>query len=167
MLINFGNYRILIDDGPEQKDRLVLLDFGAVHELKQDFTIPLRRTILAAQQRDKASVIKGLIQLNCLEDNSSEEVKESFSQFCIYILEPFRESYEGVPEFALDSGFYCWKSSKLLQRAGKLASQKTLVKGFRVPPPEFMLMVRKLTGVFTFVSALGAKTNSNRLLERY
>ena len=164
---NFGNYRILIDESGNEQDRLVLLDFGAVHELTPTFSESLKKTILAAQEQDEASVVEGLVQLNCLSENSSEVVKASFSKFCIYILEPFRKSFDGIPEYAVANDLYDWKKSRLLKRAGKLGSQQALLKGFQVPPPEFMLMVRKLTGVFTFVAALGAKTKSADLLRAF
>lgn len=162
---NFGNYRVLIDDGG--LDRLVLLDFGAVHELPYTFTEPLRSTILCSQVGDEAGIVAGLIKLNCLREADSVIVKESFAGFCKYIMEPFYNSYENVPEFALDGDDYDWKNSRLLKRAGRMGSQGMMVKGFTVPPSEFMLMVRKLTGVFTFVSALGAKTQSAFILNKY
>ena len=143
------------------------LIFGAVHELPDTFTKPLEQTILAAQQSDIEQVIKGLLALNCLKETDPSTVKESFANFCIFILEPFRQSFAEVPEFALAGNHYNWKTSRLLKRAGKVGSQGMLVKGFSVPPSEFMLMVRKLTGVFTFVAALGAKTQSAYLLNKY
>lgn len=167
---NFGNYRILIDDCPEQSnhtDRLVLLDFGAVHDLPTSFCRSLKQTILSAQSGDVEQVIEGLVALNCLRSTDSRLVKQSFAKFCQYILEPFHNSYADVPAYALDGEEYDWKNSRLLKRAGKIGSQSMLVKGFAVPPSEFMLMVRKLTGVFTFVSALGAKTQSAHLLNKY
>ncbi len=161
---NFGNYRILIQ---EEGDRLVLLDFGAVHELGQKFCAGLQKTILAAQQQNTEKVIDSLIELECLNEADDEEVKLSFARFCEFILEPFRESFEGVPQSALCADRYDWHGSKLLRRAGKLGSQGMLIKGFAVPPPEFMLMVRKLTGVFTFASTLKAQTHSAELLDKY
>ncbi len=163
---NFGNYRILLDER-DSNDQLVLLDFGAVHELSEAFSESLRSTILAAQNHQTSAVIQGLEQLNCLRETDSDEVKQSFAQFCEYILEPFRHEYDSVPDYALAGHNYDWKQSRLLKRAGRVGSQSVLVKGFAVPPPEFMLMVRKLTGVFTFVSALGAKTRSSDLLNSY
>jgi len=161
---NFGNYRILLDDNGDQ---LVLLDFGAVHELPKNFSKPLEKTILSAQVCDTSAVIDGLIELNCLRTSDTRTVKQSFAEFCQFILEPFRDSYDEVPAFALAGEHYDWQNSRLLKRAGRVGSQGMLVKGFSVPPSEFMLMVRKLTGVFTFVSALGAQTSSAYLLNKY
>jgi len=36
-----------------------------------------------------------------------------------------------------------------------------------VPPSEFVLLARKLTGVFTFVAALKAEFNASELLAAY
>ncbi len=163
---NFGNYRISIDNHSDN-DKLVLLDFGAVHELSESFSKALQVAIMAAQEGDTPSLVEGLIALNCLRQSDSEAVKKSFAEFCQFILEPFKNSFEGVPSFAIDGDVYHWKASRLLKRAGRVGSQGMLVKGFTVPPSEFMLMVRKLTGVFTFVSALGAKTKSAHLLNAY
>jgi predicted unusual protein kinase regulating ubiquinone biosynthesis (AarF/ABC1/UbiB family) len=164
---NFGNYRILIDD-QGQNDRLVLLDFGAVRELPIDFSRSLKKTILAAHYGDVDATIEGATELRCLKPGDSERVKRSFADFCCYILEPFASDMAVVPEPAVTAdGLYDWRASRLLNRAGRVGSEGMMVKGFAVPPSEFMLMMRKLTGVFTFVAALGAKMNAAELLEQH
>jgi predicted unusual protein kinase regulating ubiquinone biosynthesis (AarF/ABC1/UbiB family) len=138
---NFGNYRIIIDQNGDQ-DQLGLLDFGAVHHLADSFT--------------------------CLRESDSRKVKKSFAEFCAFILEPFSSDISKLPDFCKTAdNLYDWRTSRLLKRAGKLGSEGMLVKGFVIPPAEFMLMVRKLTGVFTFVSTLGAQLDSAFLLEKY
>ena len=164
---NFGNYRILIDQ-EGQNDKIGLLDFGAVHNLADKFTTALKKTILAAHSGDTEAIVAGAIDLGCLRSSDTLVVKESFADFCCFILEPFSSDLSKLPAFTLTKqGLYDWRASRLLKRAGKLGSEGMLVKGFVIPPAEFMLMVRKLTGVFTFVSALGAELDSSFLLERY
>jgi predicted unusual protein kinase regulating ubiquinone biosynthesis (AarF/ABC1/UbiB family) len=164
---NFGNYRIIIDD-IGNRDQLGLLDFGAVHHLPESFTGPLRKTILAAHAGDLQQCIEGSLELGCLREADSDKVKRSFAEFCSFILEPFSTDISKLPDFCITAdGLYDWRSSRLLKRAGKLGSEGMLVKGFVIPPAEFMLMVRKLTGVFTFVSALGAHLDTAFLLEKY
>lgn len=164
---NFGNYRIVVDENGEN-DQLALLDFGAVHHLSPSFCQALKKTILGAHNGDLEVTIEGAIELNCLRQSDSSVVKQSFAEFCSFILEPFASDLSSLPEFArADDNLYDWRASRLLKRAGRVGSQGMLVKGFVIPPSEFMLMVRKLTGVFTFVSALGAKMNSASLLEPY
>lgn len=164
---NFGNYRVIIDEEGED-DCLALLDFGAVHALEHSFKASLKKTILAAHRGHIKKTIDGLIELNCLRDKDSDRVKQSFAQFCVFILEPFSSDLPSLPAYALSpDGRYDWRESMLLKRAGKLGSDGMLVKGFVIPPSEFMLMVRKLTGVFTFVSSLGAQLDSAHLLDAY
>jgi predicted unusual protein kinase regulating ubiquinone biosynthesis (AarF/ABC1/UbiB family) len=164
---NFGNYRIIIDQNGDQ-DQLGLLDFGAVHHLADSFTKPLRKTILAAHAGDLEKTIEGAIELGCLRESDSRKVKKSFAEFCAFILEPFSSDISKLPDFCKTAdNLYDWRTSRLLKRAGKLGSEGMLVKGFVIPPAEFMLMVRKLTGVFTFVSTLGAQLDSAFLLEKY
>ncbi|MFT4634405.1 MAG: putative unusual protein kinase regulating ubiquinone biosynthesis (AarF/ABC1/UbiB family) [Arenicella sp.] len=164
---NFGNYRIIIDS-IGNCDQLGLLDFGAVHHLSESFTRPLRKTILAAHSGDAAKSIEGAIELGCLRETDSDIVKQSFAEFCSFMLEPFSNDISSLPGFCKTSdNLYDWHSSRLLKRAGKLGSEGMLVKGFVIPPAEFLLMVRKLTGVFTFVSTLGAHLDAAFLLEKY
>ncbi len=164
---NFGNYRIRIDEQGEN-DTLVLLDFGAVHDLDSGFSDSLKKTILAAHSGDTETTIDGATELRCLRDTDTERVKHSFAEFCCFILEPFSANISSLPEFARTPDMlYDWGNSRLLKRAGKLGAEGMLVKGFVVPPAEFMLMVRKLTGVFTFVSTIGAKLDSADMLKKY
>jgi len=164
---NFGNYRIVIDERGEN-DQIALLDFGAVHHLPEQFSNGLRQTILAAHAKDIHGTIDGAIELGCLRSSDTQVVKQSFADFCCFILEPFAADLSALPEFTRsDPNLYDWRASGLLKRAGRLGSKGMLVKGFVIPPSEFMLIVRKLTGVFTFVSALGAKINSAHLLDKY
>ena len=163
---NFGNYRILLDP-LGKNDQLVLLDFGAVHDLDSEFSNSLKKTILAAHFDKRDTTIEGLLELKCIRSSDSPEVKKSFATFCSFILEPLSSDLSQLPDHAVSKGRYDWQGSKLLKRAGKRGAAKMFTKGFSLPAPEFMLMVRKLTGVFTFVSTIGAKTNSAALLEKY
>lgn len=164
---NFGNYRVIIDEQGES-DQLGLLDFGAVHHLPNSFVLSLKKTILAAHAGDIQTTIAGAIELKCLRESDTQSVKQSFAEFCCFILEPFSSDLSVLPDFTrTEDGLYDWQASRLLKRAGRLGSEGMLIKGFVIPPSEFMLMVRKLTGVFTFVSALGAKLDSACLLDRY
>ena len=162
---NFGNYRIQVN---KDQDKLVLLDFGAVRKLNPDFLNALRLAIVAAYRNDIAKLIEACIALGCLEKNHPEDVKHSFAFFCISLLEPLRPIDETVPGYAINQrGQYRWKESRLLKRAGKLAAQSAISAHFTMPPKEFVLISRKLTGVFTFISVLGCQFNGQDLLEQH
>lgn len=161
---NFGNYRLQLDsDG----DKLVLLDFGAVRELPADFLQALRSTIASAMLDQEEGVIEGIIALNCLSEKHPDSAKKSFADFCMALLEPLRQDTSEIPEFALNAkGQYRWRDSRLIKRAGKLAAVGAFTQYFTMPPKEFALIARKLTGVFTFLSVLGAEFNGYSVLSR-
>lgn len=162
---NFGNYRL--QTGPAG-DRLVLLDFGAVQELPDSFLDPLRLTITSAMLDQRDGVIEGIIALRCLNEEHPDSAKHSFADFCMALLEPLRRDFSGVPEFALNhKGQYRWRESKLIKRAGKMAAAGAFTQYFTMPPKEFVLITRKLTGVFTFLSVLGAEFKGYKLLARH
>lgn len=160
---NFGNYRLRLS---ADADQLVLLDFGAVRELPRVFLQPLRRTIASAMDNNQTAVISGVIELNCLREDHPDSAKQSFADFCCALLEPLRRDLSAVPDFALNSrGEYRWGQSKLIRRAAKLAAQSAFTPYFTLPPKEFALIARKLTGVFTFIAVLDAEFNGYPILQ--
>ncbi len=162
---NFGNYRILLDG---DKPRLVLLDFGAVCEFSDDFLDPLRATIVHAFRDNLPGVVEGVVGLRCVSSDHPEEVQESFARFCMQLLEPLEENLSSVPKYALNSrGEYKWAKSQLIKRAGKMAAKSSFSPHFTLPPKEFALIARKLTGVFTFISVLRAEFNGSDCLAGY
>ncbi|MEM7358080.1 MAG: AarF/ABC1/UbiB kinase family protein [Pseudomonadota bacterium] len=165
---NFGNYRIQLKTSSEQPDKLVLLDFGAVRKLDPAFMQALQKTIVAAYRNDRQRVIEGATDLHCLQANQSQTVKESFADFCILLMEPFRKDKTQIPEYALNNRRqYKWRESQLLKRVAKLGAKSIALEGFQSPPREFALIARKLTGVFTFVTALGAELNAYKIIDQY
>ena len=131
---NFGNYLVSID---EQKDRLVLLDFGSVIEPENSFTDALGNTIHAAQADDIAGVIAGLTALGCLEDDSAEAAKHSFAEFCLGLLEPLKDAEKLPEEYLNTRGEYRWGYSELVKRIGKQAAKSTANRDFTLPSEEF------------------------------
>ncbi len=165
---NFGNYRIQFRGDKGQPDKLVLLDFGAVRELSQSFQKALQRTILAAHLADRDGVIQGATQLGCLQSDSVLSVQDSFADFCILLMEPFKTDHTDTPSFALTKrGEYNWQGSQLLKRVGKVGAKAIITEGFTSPPKEFALIARKLSGVFTFITALEAEFNASPIIEKY
>ena len=166
---NFGNYRIRVT---EQGVQLVLLDFGSVIALAPEFAEALGRTISHGQQGDRAAVAAGLRQLKCLDDDAGEQATETFVNFCMLLLEPLLPEDKllqaGLPEECFSAeGVYRWKRSKLIKRAGKLATQYSMSREFKLPPKEFTFLAKKLTGVFTFISELDAEFNGAEILAPY
>lgn len=164
---NFGNYKVRLKSGDEKNDKIVLLDFGAVQSLSREFQQALKQTISGAFYQNREQLIEGAIALRCLKPNQSEEVQNSFVDFCVLLMEPFRKP-EQIPDFALNNrNQYLWQQSKLLRRVGKLGAQSMIIEGFQSPPGEFALIARKLAGVFTFITTLKAEFNAQSIIKPY
>ena len=165
---NFGNYKIKLRAQQQEQDQLGLLDFGAVRPLPETFRQSLCATILAAHDQNRAQVIENAIALGCLHADQAESVKQSFAEFCILLMEPFRTDHSLTPAYALSKrGDYCWHQSRLLKRVGKLGAKAILIEGFSSPPKEFALIARKLTGVFSLVTTLRAEFDAAPLLDKF
>jgi len=161
---NFGNY--LIRSG-SRTDQLVLLDFGSTLSSEPTFLRNVGNAIAAGQAQDREALLASLIGLGCLDANSSAYARESFSDFCLGLLEPLRPPAELPAEYLNDKGQYRWGKSRLLRRAGKAAASSAASLDFAAPSRDFALIARKLTGVFTFIAVLDAEFDAHDLVRRH
>lgn len=157
---NFGNYLIQADPAG---DRIALLDFGSMLECGDDFLFHLRQVIAGGMEEDVPTLVDGLIGLGCLQPGAKEEGRKMFADFCLHLLEPLRHPDQLPAEHLNRRGEYRWGTSRLMQRAGKMAAGTTTSRHFTTPSRDFALIARKLTGVFTFISVLGAEFNGHDL----
>jgi predicted unusual protein kinase regulating ubiquinone biosynthesis (AarF/ABC1/UbiB family) len=161
---NFGNYLIR---RRERRDELVLLDFGSMLHCDEAFLRALGGTIAAGQAQDRAGIVQGLIDLGCLRSDSGEFARETFSAFCLQLLEPLRPPQELPPEHCNTRGEYRWGQSRLMQRVGRQAANSAATRHFATPSRQFAMIARKLTGVFTFISVLDAEFNGHDIARDY
>ena len=164
---NFGNYLLRLDDRRKKvaQDELVLLDFGSVLYCSEVFLGSLRQTIEAGQQQDLPRLIDGLIGLGCLQQDTAEDAREIFADFCMHLLEPLRSPEQLPSEYLNASGEYCWGKSQLMRRAGRKAAVAATSRHFATPSRDFALIARKLTGLFNFIAALDAEFNAHDMVK--
>lgn len=168
---NFGNYLIQpstrLRGAHAEPDQLVLLDFGACTDPDDNLARYLRKAVAAGLVRDRDGLQQALVDLGCLQNDSAQAAKDSFTDLCIAILEPLW-SVDELPQACLNErGQYRWKESRLMSRAARQANKSSLSIHFELPSAEFTLIARKLIGVFTFISVLGAEFNGNEIAQRY
>ena len=165
---NFGNYLIELDDRRKRvtNDKLVLLDFGAAMILPATTLHYLQQVIVAGQEQNIKSLISGLLGLGWLKANASEEACQTFAMFCVELLEPLRKPAQLPAEYLNKRGEYCWAKSNLMQRAGKQGAANASSRHFTPPARDFVLIARKLTGVFTFISVLNAEFNAYPIAQK-
>lgn len=165
---NFGNFRIRPAAGARGRDRLVLLDFGAVQEYSDEFLAPLQRMIAGAYRGDTEAVRVGALELRFIRSDYPEHVQQSFAEVCAGVIEPLVCRPGNVPKEALNAaGQYRWRHSDLPSRIASRAAKAAFSPYFRVPPREFVFLNRKLIGVYTFIAVLGAEFNGADILEKY
>ncbi len=165
---NFGNYLIQLSDQPNQGDKVVLLDFGAVQKYPREFIGPVCEMIKASYEKDLTRVIDGAMELKFMRKEWPDPVLNEFGQVCMAVLEPLERDHAHVPENALNArGQYCWKKSDLPSRIAKRAARSAFNRYFQIPPKEFVFLNRKLVGVYTFISVLDAEFNGRDVLAKY
>lgn len=161
---NFGNYLI---ESRRRSDRLVLLDFGSTLRCDDRFLRDFGAAIAAGQVGDREALVASLTGLGCLPEDATQFARDSFSEFCEMLLEPLRPPAELPQEFLNERGEYCWGRSRLMQRVGKHAASSAATRHFATPSRDFALIVRKLSGVFTFITVLDAQFNAHDMVHRY
>ncbi len=167
-----GNYRIRIANEPDKQDAIVLLDFGSVRPIEPNLLNALRKMILAAYCDDIDFLREGITQAFFLSTDASEEIQNIFCAVLNGLIEPLnykkrKAKGESIPEYAVDEqGAYCWARAKLPERMGKLALQSAFSKHFQFPGVDFMLVARKLAGVYAFIAALDARFDGGLVMEK-
>lgn len=164
---NFGNYRIRLDE--HGNDRLVLLDFGAVRQFPKAFLNNFHDVVAGAAMRNEEQLLRGGIGLNFLNRTLPQQVMDDFVAVSFQVIEPFAEHAKyPPPDYALNADMqYCWKASKLPKRVAAQAGKAAISKHFHVPPQEFVFLIRKLVGVYTFMAAMDAQFNGWPILKKY
>ncbi len=161
---NFGNFLIRRRPGG---DELVLLDFGSTLYCDEDFLANLGSAIAAGQRQDREALVDALVGLGCLREDSSDFARQTFSDFCLQLLEPLRPPQALPREHLNRRGEYCWGRSRLMQRVGRQAASSAATRHFTTPSREFAMIARKLTGVFTFIAVLDAQFNAHDTVHGY
>ncbi|MCL6271364.1 AarF/ABC1/UbiB kinase family protein [Sansalvadorimonas sp. 2012CJ34-2] len=164
---NFGNYRIQLGDDVE-RDRIVLLDFGAVNSYPPGIMNPINQVIAGSWYGERDAIINGSVELEFLNEQMPESIRDAFVTLCNMMIEPVLGNREGVPEHVLDEhGCYLWKESDLPGRIARKATKSAVSRYFKVPPKEFIFLNRKLMGVYTFMSVLDARLDSSEMIRGY
>jgi len=167
-----GNYRIRIADNSDEKDSIVLLDFGSVRAIEGDLLQALQKMLLAAYFDDEPLLRKAMIDAGFLSIDAPEIVQAAFCEVLMGMIEPLNykrrvEKGEDIPSYAMDSqGNYCWAAAKLPKRMGKLAVYSAFSRHFVFPGIDFLLVARKLAGVYTFIATLDAKFDGSVVMEK-
>lgn len=164
---NFGNFRVRIDEAGAA-DQLVLLDFGAMRLLPEDFAAEFCAMMVAAYRRDRQAFRDYSISLGFMKAHFPEEVLRNFVDIGIDIAEPLRQPDETLPPQAISAdGLYDWRRSQLPKRVAKRALDASISKYFALPPKEFLYVMRKLMGVYALIAQADAHFDGEASLKPF
>lgn len=166
---NFGNYLLRIDDSSAHKDQIILLDFGAIRDFEPNILGPGREMIRASWDHDVERLGRAMRALGFLEKEAPTRVLVDFANMCFEAVEPLQDPERfPVPAQVLNDKLeYMWGASDLPARIMARAGKNALSVHFNVPPKEFIFLVRKLLGAYTFLHVMQSEIRGNTLLEPF
>lgn len=155
---NFGNYRIRLD--PDGRDRLVLLDFGAVKSFDPNLVDIAKNMLRAGHHQDRDAMIAAMANHDFF-DRMSAKVKADLADVFLLATEPFAR-FDALPNCPCfdENGRYIWAKSDLYARVAKLAKKHAQSLEFVVPPKETMFISRKFIGAYALLVGLEARTDA-------
>ncbi len=140
-----------------ERDRIVLLDFGAAREFKKSFTDSYLLLLRAGADQDRDAAIKHSITLGFLSGLESEAMLQAHTNSLFTLALPFRSSLSSY-DFA---------------KAGDLTSTVKsdipvmLRERLKPPPDETYSLHRKLSGCFLLCAKLEAKVQCSLHFSKY
>lgn len=166
-----GNYRIRVDG--QSGDKIVLLDFGSVRKIDKKILHPLRKMILSAYRDERETLLESVLSMGLIDRDAPTEVKHAFTEVLLGLVEPLNyrarlaKDPGSVPSYAVDNELnYCWADAKLPKRMGKKAIQSAFSQHFSFPGADFLLLSRKLAGVYAFMASMDAHFDASKVLEK-
>lgn len=168
---NFGNYLIRSEpaDKPNGKDKLILLDFGAMRQFDDHLLKIARNLMLAGFNYDKQQMMDAMQGYHFF-DGMSTEVKSNMAEVFLLATEPFRDPnlpQNKASSFIDEHGFYHWANSNLHKRLMESSGSAMQSREFSLPPKEFMFISRKFIGAYTFLTVLNARTNTYDTISKF
>ncbi|KAJ4425316.1 hypothetical protein N0V82_000126 [Gnomoniopsis sp. IMI 355080] len=138
-----------------ERDRLVLLDFGASREYPERF-ITLYVQLLAAASRSDRDTVKALSEeLGYLTGHESRTMLDAHIASVLTLAEPFLES---APEV------YDFRDQTITERVK--AQIPVMIRERLAPPPEETYSLhRKLSGAFLLCARLGSRVRCREMFE--
>lgn len=160
---NFGNYLVRLNDNG--KDKLVLLDFGAIKQFDDKLLTIAKHLLIAGYHQDKTQMKNAMTGYDFF-DKLTGKPKDDMAEVFLMACEPFAKA-QYINAKHLDDGRYIWANSNLYNKVMSKAKSGMQSQEFSLPPKEMMFISRKFIGAYALLSALDGRTNADELIKRY
>lgn len=139
-----------------ERDRLVLLDFGASREYPDQFITQYVQLLAAASRTDREGVRILSEELGYLTGHESKTMLDAHTASVLTLAEPFLES---APEV------YDFRDQTITERVKEQIP--VMIKERLAPPPEETYSLhRKLSGAFLLCARLGSRVRCREMFEQ-
>ncbi len=136
--------------------RIVLLDFGAARSVTPGIASLYRSLFVAALDRDRDAALAGLEAFGALDATTPPAHRDE--ALALFDITAGALLHEGPFDFAASPLL-----ADLRERGMALATDRST---WRLPPPETLLIQRKLAGTYLMAARLGARVDLAALLRR-
>ena len=163
---NFGNYLVRLGNGDDIKDKIILLDFGAIRQFDAQLLQVARNLIKAGYEHDSNAMVNAMTGYEFF-DGMPADIKPGMAKVFLLATEAFSSPINNpdIPQGVMDEqNCYDWKKSQLHSRVMQQASKSMTSRYFTIPPKEFMFISRKFIGAYTFMTVIEAKTNVRKMI---
>lgn len=147
---NLGNFLLR----PKEL-KLVLLDFGATKSFSKEFRKQYAKLILSSFHEEREAILEQGIRMGIINEKETAKGKESFIDFMIYTMTPFR-----VPVYDFSDDQY---SQNIRDMSRKM------ITGFKLTPPpkDIIFLNRKLNGLFQIARRFESKMDLRPYMDFY
>ena len=149
---NFANFRYR-----DEKDEVILLDFGATRRFDPALIEAFRRLIDASLGDDEKEVERAAMDVGYLAPEDAPAYRRAVVDMVSIAAEP-----------AKFAGKYDFGSSDLSERLSQHVVGMRVEQNFgRLPPPDMLYLHRKLGGLYLLLKRLNAKVPISELIAPY
>ena len=146
---NFANYRY-----DRENDRLGLLDFGATRRYGQQRLQAFKNLLSAALEEDATQLDRAAIAVGYLEEDAPDNYRQAICNLLRGVTEPVRHS-----------GSYDFARTDLMKRMSDQVIELRLNQHYwHLPPPDVLMLHRKLGGLYLACVRLKAKVDVRSLV---
>lgn len=149
---NFANYRY-----NAVEDRLVLLDFGATQEIREQTMLDYRTIMRAVLTGDEAAGVQAATDIGFIASGMKPHHQKAVLDITKVAMEPLQKD---EPFDFSDTHI----TQRLSDMGMELATERDL---WHLPPVDTLFIQRKFSGVYLLASRLKAKVNVRAIIAKY